>query len=114
MSCLIFSALFGGAALAAPSGSLTVGVFLPTTLNDGQQRFDFGERLAAALSTATSLKATASNYAKHSDFVSALKAGKIDVAVVDAWIAAQTPEAMVPVALASMSGNTRRRWAIIA
>lgn len=99
---------------AAPADGLTVGVFLPTTLADGQQRFDFGEKLAAALGAATGGKATARNFARYADFSDALKTGKIDVAVVDAWIAAEAGDSMPTVALASLGGATKRRWVVSA
>lgn len=101
----------GSAAEAEP---MTVGVFLPTTLADGQQRFDYGEKLAAALGTALGNQPfVARNFARFADFQEAVKAGKIDVAVVDAWIAAETPETLTPVALVSMGGATKRKWALV-
>lgn len=98
----------------SPSDGITVGVFLPTTLADGQQRFDFGEKLAQALGTALGQKATARNFARYADFMEALSGGKLDVAVVDAWIAAESAETMPPAALATLGGATKRRWAVVA
>ncbi len=122
---LLLGLLGATPALAAPPAStarattpstdgLTVGVFLPTTLADGQQRFDFGEKLAQALGTALGQKATARNFARYADFMEALSGGKLDVAVVDAWIAAESAEAMPPAALATLGGASKRRWAVVA
>jgi hypothetical protein len=113
MRRFLFALLLTLPAYAAP-GELTVGVFLPTTVADGQQRFDFGEKLAMALGTALGTKATARNFARYSDFMDGLKSGKIDVAVVDAWIAAESAESMPAVALGSIGAATRRRWAVVA
>lgn len=102
------------AAAAPPDAGITIGVFLPTTLADGQQRFDFGEKLAAALGAALGGGKSASrNFARHADFQEALKSGKIDVAIVDTWIAAESADTLVPVAQASIGGATKRRWAIV-
>lgn len=99
---------------AGPAEPPTVGVFLPTTLADGQQRFDFGEKLAAALGKAMGdQKVTAKNFARHTDIADAIKAGKIDIAVVDAWIAAETPESLVPIAMVAQGGATKRKWALV-
>jgi hypothetical protein len=104
--------------LASPAhadANLTVGVFLPTTLADGQQRFDFGEKLAGLLGQSLGIKAGARNFARYTDFADAVKRGQIDVAVVDAWIAVEAPEgSMQPVALGSIGGAAKRRWVVVA
>ena len=106
--------LFVALLFAIPArADLTVGVFLPTTLADGQLRFDFGEKLAAQLGKAMNQKASARNFARYVDFQQALKQGKLDVAVVDGWIAAEGGELPV-VALGSINGSTRRKWSVIA
>jgi hypothetical protein len=110
----LFLLLCAAPVQAGPLDSIAVGVFLPTTVADGQQRFDFGEKLAAALGSATGAKTSARNYARYADFMDAVKSGKIDVAVVDAWIAAESGESMPPVALASIGGATKRRWVVVA
>jgi hypothetical protein len=109
---LVATLFVAAVAHAAPESSITVGVFLPTTLADGQQRYDYGEKLAAALGTALGgAKPTARNFARYADFQDAWKTGKLDVAVVDAWIAAEASDS--PIALASIGGTTKRRWAIV-
>lgn len=97
----------------AARADVTVGVFLPTTLADGEARFAFGEKLATALGSALGQKATARNFARYADFSDALSHGKLDVAVVDAWIAAEAPESQVTISLASLGGSTRRRWSVV-
>ncbi len=115
MKKVVFTILLLAALPARAAGpDLTVGVFLPTTIADGQQRFDFGSKLAAALGAALGCKGTARNFARYSDFMDAIKSGKIDVAVVDAWIAAETAEPLPVVALGSVGGATKRRWAVVA
>ena len=102
------------AARAAASSQLTLGVFLPTTIADGQERFNFGEHLAAALAKALGRPVQARNFARYQDFADAASHGKLDIGVVDGWIAAQSSDKFVPVALGSLGGETRLRWAIIA
>jgi hypothetical protein len=97
----------------AAHADVTVGVFLPTTLADGEQRFALGEKLATALGTALGQKATARNFARWADFSDALAHQKLDVAIVDAWIAAEAPESQVTIALASVGGSVRRRWGVV-
>jgi hypothetical protein len=113
MKRLLFARLLCASPALAES-SLTVGVFLPTTLADGQQRFDFGEKLAGLLGQALGVKAGARNFARYADFMDAIKQGKIDVAVVDAWIAAESGEPMPLAALGSVGGKVRRPWVVVA
>ena len=100
------------AAGAAPKKA-TLGVFLPTTLTDGQQRFQYAESLAAKLSAATGRATAAKSFARYEDFSKAVSEGIIDFAVIDSWAAVQLGNKATPVALAPLSGETSQRWAII-
>ena len=100
------------AAGAAPKKA-TLGVFLPTTLTEGQQRFQYAEALAARLSTATGRPTAAKSFARYEDFSKAIADGIVDFAVVDAWAAVQLGARATPVALAPLSGETSQRWAIV-
>lgn len=100
------------AAGAAPKKA-TLGVFLPTTLTDGQQRFQYAEALAAKLSAATGRATAAKSFARYEDFSKAVSEGIIDFAVIDSWAAVQLGNKATPVALAPLSGETSQRWAII-
>jgi hypothetical protein len=91
----------------------TLGVFLPTTLTDGQERFDFAERLAAQLGTALNQSVAAKSFGRYEDFSKATSGGTLDFAVVDAWAAVQLGAKATPVAFAALSGETTQRWAII-
>ncbi|WNG36044.1 phosphate/phosphite/phosphonate ABC transporter substrate-binding protein [Archangium violaceum] len=99
-------------AAGAAAKKATLGVFLPTTLTDGQQRFAYAEALAAKLSAATGRATAAKSFARYEDFSKAVSEGLIDFAVVDSWAAVQLGKA-TPVALAPLSGETSQRWAII-
>ncbi|HSP78273.1 MAG TPA: PhnD/SsuA/transferrin family substrate-binding protein [Myxococcaceae bacterium] len=97
---------------AAPKKA-TVGVFLPTTLTDGQERFQFAEALAARLGEVLERPVAAKSFGRYEDFARAVSDGIVDFAVVDAWAAAQLGARVSPVAFAPLSGETRQRWAII-
>ena len=98
---------------SAASKKAVLGVFLPTTLTDGQQRFQYAEKLAAELSSATGQPTAAKNFGRYEDFSKALSDGQVDFAVVDAWVAVQMGSKVTPVAFAPLSGETGQRWGII-
>lgn len=115
-------ALVVGAVLLALSGAaraeqtLTVGVFMPVTFLDGQQRFAFAERFAAAVGEKLKVKAVARNFARFADFAAALKdtgPNGLDIAVVDGWVVGSAPELPLPVALGVMNGESRVRWTLV-
>jgi len=108
----LLGASFGPAAHAAAKKA-TLGVFLPTTLADGQERFQYAEALAAKLSSATGRPTAAKSFARYEDFTRAISEGIVDFAVVDAWAAVQLGAKATPVALAPLQGETAQRWAIV-
>ncbi|ATB48829.1 PhnD/SsuA/transferrin family substrate-binding protein [Corallococcus macrosporus] len=105
--------LAAGAAAAAPKKA-TLGVFLATTLADGQERFEYAEALAARLSETLDAPVAAKSFGRYEDFSRAVAGGLVDFAVVDAWAAVQLGAKAKPVAWASRAGDTQQRWAIVA
>jgi len=91
----------------------TLGVFLPTSFTDGQERFEFAEKLAAQLSTATGQPVAAKSFGRYEDFSKAISDGLLDFGVVDGWAAVQLGPKATPVAFAAVSGDTGQRWAIV-
>ena len=91
----------------------TLGVFLPTSFTDGQERFEFAEKLATQLSTALGQPVAAKSFGRYEDFSKAVSEGIIDFAVIDSWAAVQLGNKATPVALAPLSGETSQRWAIV-
>ncbi|WP_225411877.1 PhnD/SsuA/transferrin family substrate-binding protein [Stigmatella hybrida] len=91
----------------------TLGVFLPTTLTDGQERFTFAESLASQLSTVLGQPVAAKSFGRYEDFDKAVKDGLVDFAVVDALSAVQMEEKATPLAFAALAGETAQRWALI-
>ena len=91
----------------------TLGVFLPTTFTDGQERFEFAEKLATQLSTALGQPVAAKSFGRYEDFSKAISDGLLDFGVVDGWAAVQLGAKATPVAFAALSGDTAQRWAII-
>jgi hypothetical protein len=100
-------------AAGAAAKKATLGVFLPSTLTDGQQRFQYAEALATKLTAATGRPTGAKSFARYEDFSKAVSEGIIDFAVVDSWAAVQLGAKATPVALAPLSGETSQRWAIV-
>jgi ABC transporter, phosphonate, periplasmic substrate-binding protein len=91
----------------------TLGIFLPTTLTDGQERFDFAEKLAGQLGTALGQPVAAKSFGRYEDFSKAINDGTLDFAVVDGWAAVQLGAKANPVAFAAVSGDTSQRWAVV-
>lgn len=112
-AALLLTALLAASPGLAASKS-TLGVFLPTTLTDGQQRFTFAEGFATELSAALGHPVTARSFARYEDFTKAINSGLIDFAVVDAWAAVSMPPRASAVALAALEGETSERWAVAA
>jgi ABC-type amino acid transport substrate-binding protein len=92
----------------------TLGVFLPTTLADGQERFTFAEKLAAEMGTSLGQSVAAKSFGRYEDFSKAISDGTLDFAVVDGWAAVQLGAKATPVAFAALSGDTAQRWAVVA
>ncbi|CAM4076973.1 phosphate/phosphite/phosphonate ABC transporter substrate-binding protein [Corallococcus sp. ZKHCc1 1396] len=99
-------------ASAAPKKA-TLGVFLATTLSDGQERFQYAESLAQKLESGLGRPVAARSFGRYEDFSKAVGEGLIDFAVVDAWAAVQLGAKAQPVAYAPRAGETQQRWAII-
>jgi ABC-type amino acid transport substrate-binding protein len=110
LSLLLALALAAGGAHAAGKKS-TLGIFLPTTMADGQERFRLGEELAGKLSEALGEPVVAKSFGRYEDFAKAARSGGLDFAVADAW--AIVPLDANPVAMAVRSGTSDERWAII-
>ncbi|RKH06968.1 hypothetical protein D7X74_33365 [Corallococcus sp. CA047B] len=104
--------LVASPASAAPKKA-TLGVFLATTLSDGQERFQYAEALAQKLEASLGRPVAARSFGRYEDFSKAVGEGLIDFAVVDAWAAVQLGAKAQPVAYAPRSGETQQRWAII-
>lgn len=99
-------------ASAAPKKA-TLGVFLATSLSDGQERFQYAEALAQKMEASLGRPVAARSFGRYEDFAKAVGEGLIDFAVVDAWAAVQLGAKAQPVAYAPRAGETQQRWAII-
>ena len=93
---------------------LTVGVFLPATMADGDKRFNFGEDCAAKLQQTLGQDVKSRVFARFEDFSKALADRSIDVGVIDGWAAIELADRVTPLALAVRSGRTAEPWAIVA
>lgn len=109
---LALIALLGATSALARGKKTVLGVFLPTTMADGQQRFQVAEKLGTALGATLGDEVVARNFGRYEDFAKAVSSGKVDVAVVDAWAAAQLNKG-TPVAFGAVSGEPLQRWVIV-
>lgn len=110
---LVLACTLATAPALAAAKKATVGVFLATTLTDGQERFQYAEALAAKLGESLERPVAAKSFGRYEDFSRAVADGLVDFAVVDAWAAVQLGARATPVAWASRSGETQQRWAIV-
>lgn len=104
-----------GAALPALAAEkrLTVGVFLPTVMTDGQERFSFAEKLASTLETALGQPVSGRSFGRYEDFARAAGDGTLDVAVLEGWAAAESSFHFELLSLGVVAGETHQRWALI-
>jgi hypothetical protein len=96
----------------ARAKSTVLGVFLPTTMADSQQRFELAEKLAANLSAKLGKPVAARNFGRFEDFAKAAARGQLDAAVVDGWAAVQLNKG-APVAMAVVDGSPQQRWEVV-
>lgn len=106
-------ALLCSLSAAAAEKKLTLGTFLPTSMVDGQERFKFAEALAGQLSNALGQPVSARNFGRYEDFAKAAREGSLDLAVIDAWAAAEASTPVTLIALGSMGGQTEQRWGVV-
>ncbi len=111
MRCVVLAVALAVPAMAAEK-KLVLGVFLPTTMVDGQARFQLSERLGQALEKSLGQKVVVRNFGRFEDFEKAA-AGGLDVAVVDAWAAVQIKSRKETLAVAQVDGETHHRWAVV-
>ncbi len=97
---------------AGKNDRVTLGVFLPTTMADGQKRFEVSEALGRALEARLGKPVVVKNFGRYEDFAQAAKAG-LDVVVVDAWAAAHLGPKDEPVAMGVIGGETHQRWGVV-
>lgn len=100
------------AASASAKEKLSLGVFLPTAVLDGKERFELSEKLGTSLSDALGEPVSVKNFARPEDFAKAAKR-QLDVAIIDGWIAAQLPGTPEVLAVASVNGDMTERWAVV-
>ncbi|WP_223633365.1 PhnD/SsuA/transferrin family substrate-binding protein [Corallococcus sp. EGB] len=112
LAAVLFAVVVARPASAAPKKA-TLGVFLATTLSDGQERFQYAEALAQKLEASLGRPVTGKSFGRYEDFAKAVGEGQIDFAVVDGWAAVQLGAKAQPVAYAPRAGETQQRWAII-
>jgi hypothetical protein len=110
LTCLL---LFAGPlpARAQKEAKLRLGVFLPTTIVDGQERFQVSEDLAVALEKALGVPVAVRNFGRYEDFAKARSS--LDVVVVDAWAAVHLRKIDDALAMGVVAGDTHQRWAIV-
>jgi hypothetical protein len=110
---LVGSVADGPGWAAGEQPTLTVAVYLPTTLTDGAQRLATGDKLGQELCQKLGCKPVARNFARYADFAAAVKEGSVDLGLVDGWVLGSTPDLPLPVALGQLGTESARRWALV-
>jgi len=100
-------------AQAAEKRKTTLGVFLPTSMTDAQERFRFAEKLAAGVGAALGEPVVGRSFGRYEDFAKAASDGSLDIAVVDGWAAAEAAGKFEPLALGVVDGETHPAWAVV-
>ncbi len=108
---LVFTAAANSARAA---DTLGVGVYLPTTLADGQARFALAEKLGERLTQSLKRPVKGQSFARLEDLARAVSSGAVSIVVADAWAGVHLSESMVPMALAKVSGEVSDRWVLAA
>lgn len=100
------------AASASAAESLRIGVYLPASIADADERFQFAEALAASLSGPLG-PTSARSFARYEDFAKAAESGELDLGVVDGFIAAQVRLDGEPLVLAARGDDPSSEWVIV-
>lgn len=107
--------VLGAGSAAAQEGSITVGLYAPTTPIGGpSQRLELINGLAAHLSSVTGKKVNGRAYNSAGAFSNAIKRGAIQFAVVDAPYAAARRQSYKILAAAVRNGRSTASWQLVA
>ncbi|MDQ3264439.1 MAG: hypothetical protein M3Y59_12370 [Myxococcota bacterium] len=106
----LVSSLWGVAASAEPAAraEVVVGVFLPISVADGEQRFQIAQQLAGSLQQSLGAPVEGRSFGRFEDFTQALNSGEITLGVVDGWVAGQLPPGISPLAVGQAAGDKQR------
>lgn len=107
-------ALLVAGAAAAQEKKLTLGVYLPISVDSRDKQFEFGQALAADLGTQLGAAVSVKPFARFEDFAKAAHDGVLDVAVGDAVVLAQARTEYAAFATAQLEADPSGRWAIVA
>jgi len=104
-------ASMGGVAAGAETparAEVVVGVFLPISVADGEQRFQVAQQLASGLQQGLGVPVEGRSFGRFEDFTKALASGEIAVGVVDGWVAGQLPAGISLLAVGHSAGDKQR------
>lgn len=100
------------AAMAAPEKKVVLGVFLPTVVANGQERFELSEKLGAALEKELGRPVLVKNFGRYEDLAEASKK-LLDIAIVETWAGIQLSPSPEVLAAAEIEGDLHQRWAVV-
>lgn len=115
------AALWAGAVvllLAAPGQAqdkkLSLGVYLPISVDGRDKQFEFAQALAAELGPQLGASISPKPFARFDDFAKAAKDGALDLGLADAVVLAQARQDYMAFATAQLEADPTGRWAIVA
>lgn len=98
----------------AQDKKLTLGVYLPLSVDSRDEQFEAGEGLAKALGAQLGQEIVAKPFARFEDFSRAASEGLLDLALSEVVTLAQARGEYLAVATASLEADPSSRWAVIA
>lgn len=114
MKRLVIAIVLALATATAHADDLGVGLYAPAAPFAGTSaRQDYVSRLAKHLGAATGVKAVGRVYSRAGDFASAVKAGDLQFAVVDAAYLASLGSPYTVLAVATRGGDTDSSWQLV-
>lgn len=95
---------------ASAAEKVVLGVFLPTSIAEGQKRFEVSEQLGVALGKALDAQVVVKNFGRFEDMQAASGKG-LDLMIADGWAAVQLAGTNELLATTDTGGD--QRWAVI-
>lgn len=108
------TALLAAAPVLAQPKKLSLGVYLPISIDGRDKQFEFVQALAGELGSALGATVSPKPFARFEDFARASSDGVLDLGVADAVVLAQARADYPAFATAQLEADPAGRWSIVA